>query len=75
MKDTANNGAFLGTESIGRIMWKLAPPVMLAQLIQGLYNVVDSFFVAPSPPQRPSPARQGCGCTSASHATGGGNHK
>ena len=24
---------------------KMAPPVMLAQLIQALYNVVDSFFV------------------------------
>ena len=23
----------------------MAPPVMLAQLIQALYNVVDSFFV------------------------------
>ena len=45
MKSTANDAAFLGTESIGRIMWKLTPPVMLAQLIQGLYNIVDSAFV------------------------------
>ncbi len=34
-----------GTEKIGKILWKLAPPVMLAQLIQALYNIVDSFFV------------------------------
>ena len=34
-----------GTEKISRIMLKLAPPVMLAQLIQALYNIVDSFFV------------------------------
>lgn len=37
--------SFLGSEAIGRILWKLAPPVMLAQLIQALYNIVDSFFV------------------------------
>lgn len=32
-------------EKIGRILLKLAPPVMLAQLIQALYNIVDSLFV------------------------------
>lgn len=36
---------FFGTEKITRILFKLAPPVMLAQLIQALYNVVDSLFV------------------------------
>ena len=34
-----------GTEKISRILWKLAPTVMLAQLIQALYNIVDSLFV------------------------------
>lgn len=34
-----------GTEKIGRILIRLAPPVMLAQLIQVLYNIADSFFV------------------------------
>lgn len=34
-----------GTERIGKILAKMAPPVMLAQLIQALYNIVDSFFV------------------------------
>ena len=34
-----------GTERVSRILLKLAPPVMLAQLIQALYNIVDSFFV------------------------------
>lgn len=34
-----------GQGSIGRILWKIAPPVMFAQLIQALYNIVDSFFV------------------------------
>ena len=28
-----------------RLLLRLAPPVMLAQLIQALYNIVDSFFV------------------------------
>lgn len=40
-----DNTAFFGTERIGRIFLKLAPPVMLAQLIQALYNIVDSLFV------------------------------
>ena len=39
------DSAFFGTERISRILLKLAPPVMLAQLIQALYNIVDSFFV------------------------------
>ncbi len=34
-----------GTEKIWKILLKLAPPVMLAQLIQALYNIVDSLFV------------------------------
>lgn len=34
-----------GTESILKILLKTAPPVMLALLIQALYNIVDSFFV------------------------------
>lgn len=33
------------TESVGKILIRLAPPVMLAQLIQALYNIVDSLFV------------------------------
>ncbi len=36
---------FFGTEKIRKILFKLAPPVMLAQLIQALYNIVDSFFI------------------------------
>ena len=36
---------FYGTEKVSRILLKIAPPVMLAQLIQALYNIVDSFFV------------------------------
>lgn len=36
---------FFGNEKISKILFKLAPPVMLAQLIQALYNIVDSLFV------------------------------
>lgn len=34
-----------GTEKINKVLLKMAPPVMLAQLIQALYNIVDSLFV------------------------------
>ena len=37
--------SFFGTEKTSRILLKIAPPVMLAQLIQAMYNIVDSFFV------------------------------
>lgn len=37
--------SFFGTEKISKILWKLAPPVMLAQLIQSLYNIIDSLFI------------------------------
>lgn len=36
---------FYGEEKIGKILLKIAPPVMLAQLIQALYNIVDSLFI------------------------------
>ena len=34
------------TTPIGRLLLKLSPPVMLSLLIQSIYNIVDSFFVA-----------------------------
>lgn len=34
-----------GKDGIWHILLTLAPPVMLAQLIQAFYNIVDSFFV------------------------------
>lgn len=39
------DNTFFGTEPIGRILLRLAPPIMLAQLIQALYNIVDSYFI------------------------------
>ncbi len=46
MEKSAPGSQFFGSESIGRILLTIAPPVMLAQLIQALYNIVDSLFVA-----------------------------
>lgn len=36
---------FYGKEKISKILFKIAPPVMIAQLIQALYNIVDSLFI------------------------------
>ncbi len=41
----AKENDFFGKEKISKILMQIAPPVMLAQLIQALYNIVDSFFV------------------------------
>ena len=40
-----NESHFFGTEKISKIIIRLAPPVMLAQLIQALYNIVDSYYM------------------------------
>ena len=45
MKTVTQQSDYFGTEKISKILLKLAPPVMLAQLIQALYNIVDSVFV------------------------------
>ena len=39
------SNSFFGTERIFKLLMRLAPPVMLAQLIQALYNIVDSYFI------------------------------
>ena len=45
MAQTAREGNIFDDENIWRILFQIAPPVMLAQLIQALYNIVDSYFV------------------------------
>ena len=45
MENTSAEAQFFGREKIWKILLKIAPPVMLAQLIQALYNIVDSLFV------------------------------
>ena len=45
MEKTSSEAQFFGKEKIWKILFRIAPPVMLAQLIQALYNIVDSLFV------------------------------
>lgn len=45
MEKTETKAEFFGQEKVWKILLKIAPPVMLAQLIQALYNIVDSLFV------------------------------
>ncbi len=45
MKSIEEQACSFGEGRVDRILLKMAPPVMLAQLIQALYNIVDSFFV------------------------------
>lgn len=45
MEKVSNECGFFGTASIGKILLRVASPVMPAQLIRALYNIVDSFFV------------------------------
>ncbi len=45
MQDIRQHSDYFGTEKISRILFRMAPPVMLAQLIQALYNIIDSVFV------------------------------
>jgi len=45
MEAVKQENDFFGTERISKILLKIAPPVMLAQLIQALYNIVDSYFI------------------------------
>lgn len=43
--DNADNAEFFGKENVWRILLRIAPPVMAAQLVQALYNIVDSYFI------------------------------
>ena len=35
----------LGTESIGKLLFKLAAPAIVAQIINALYNIVDRMYI------------------------------
>ena len=39
-----NKGNDLGKESIGKLIFKLATPAIIAQLVNVLYNIVDRIF-------------------------------
>lgn len=47
-KETAKN-EFLGTEPVGKLLFKLAIPTVLAQLINMLYNLVDRVYIGHMP--------------------------
>lgn len=36
----------MGTEPVGKLLFSMALPLMISMLVQALYNVVDSIFVA-----------------------------
>ena len=38
------NKEFLGTMPIGKLLWKLAIPTVIAQLVNMLYNIVDRII-------------------------------
>ena len=40
---------FLGTAPIGKLLWKLSIPTLVAQLINMLYNVVDRIYIGHIP--------------------------
>ena len=44
-----NNNDFLGTEPVGKLMWKLSVPAITAQIINLLYNLVDRIYIGHMP--------------------------
>lgn len=45
MDTAADSKEFLGTEKISKLLWKLAIPSVVAQLVNLLYNMVDRIFI------------------------------
>lgn len=43
------DNSFLGTEPVGRLLFKLAIPTISAQLINMLYNIVDRIYIGHMP--------------------------
>ena len=44
-----NNNEFLGKEKIGKLLFKLSIPTVVAQLINMLYNIIDRIFIGHMP--------------------------
>ena len=40
---------FLGTQPIGKLLFKLAIPTVIAQLVNMLYNIVDRIYIGHIP--------------------------
>ena len=45
-KSTPNNSDKLGTMPVGKLLFNMALPMIIAMVIQALYNIVDSIYVA-----------------------------
>ena len=43
------NKEFLGTQPIGKLLFKLAIPTVIAQLVNMLYNIVDRIYIGHIP--------------------------
>jgi putative MATE family efflux protein len=46
MEDTAKTSDFLGNEDIRKLLLRLSTPVIIGMLVQALYNIIDTLFVA-----------------------------
>lgn len=44
-----NNNDFLGTEPVGKLLFRLAIPTVAAQIINMLYNIVDRIYIGHMP--------------------------
>lgn len=44
-----NNKEFLGTEPVGRLLFRLSIPAVVAQMINMLYNIVDRIYIGHMP--------------------------
>lgn len=44
-----NDRSFLGTEPVGKLLFKLAVPTVVAQLVNMLYNIVDRIYIGHIP--------------------------
>lgn len=40
-----NSNTNLGSESVGKLLFKLATPAIIAQIVNVLYNIVDRIFI------------------------------
>ncbi len=43
------NNDFLGTEPVGKLLWKLSVPAIAAQIVNLLYNLVDRVYIGHMP--------------------------
>lgn len=43
------NNEFLGTEPVGKLLFRLAIPTVAAQIINMLYNIVDRIYIGHMP--------------------------